>query len=683
MTARAANTSAFLRYAALLGAVTAAYYGTAKLGLALAFAHSSVTAVWAPTGIALAALLLWGYRLWPAVALGAFLANLGTGVPLLVVCGITTGNTLEALAGAWLLSLVDFRRSLDRVRDVLCFIGLAAMLSTTVSATIGVASLYAGDMLPTGELPSTWLVWWLGDSGGDLLVAPLLLLLFAGGFPAMRRPRRVAECVLLGVLLLTTSVFAFSQGRPIAYLTFPVIVFGAVRFRQRGVALGSLIVAGVAVWFTSRGSGPFVAASLDTSLIHAQTFACSIAVTALVLAAITTEREQATDAVAALGEELEAKVHERTAALESSESELAQAQAVAHIGSWKWYAGTDETFWSDELFRICGLEPGSVKITDRFDRTELVHPEDRALVEESFARCYETGEPFAVHHRIVRPDGELRWIHGRGEAIRDDSGTSGLHGTAQDTTELLELRQELEVYARKLEQSNRELEDFAAVASHDLQEPLRKIRAFGGRLSTRFADVLGSDGCEYLRRMESAAARMQTLIEGLLSVSRVTTKAEPFDAVDLGEIAREVVSDLETQLEDTGGRVELRELPIVEADRLQMRQLLQNLIANALKFHKPDEAPVVAVYEQRSGNGAATIAVSDNGIGFEDKYAERIFTAFERLHGRADYDGTGIGLALCRKIVQRHGGTIEARSVPGVGSTFAVTLPRGSARRAA
>jgi PAS domain S-box-containing protein len=683
VTARAAKTSTFLRYAALFGAVTAAYYGTAKLGLALAFAHSSVTAVWAPTGIALAAILLWGYRLWPAVALGAFLANLGTGVPLLVVFGITTGNTLGALLGAWLLSLVGFRRTLDRVRDVLSLIVLAAMVSTTVSATIGVSSLYAGEILPARELSSTWLVWWLGDSGGDLLVGPVLLLLFTGGLPAMRRARRVGECVLLAALLVATSFLAFSFTRPIGYLTFPLLVLGAVRFRQCGAALGSLAVAGIAVWFTSRGTGPFVDASPDTSLIYAQTFACSIAITALVLAAITTEREQATEALAALGEELEAKVHERTADLEASEGELAQAQAVAHIGSWKWDVATDEISWSDELFRICGLEPGSVKISYRFYRTELVHPEDRVLVEEAFARCYETGAPFAVHHRIVRPDGGLRWIHGRGEAVMGDSRPIALHGTAQDITELLEARQELEVYARKLEQSNRELEDFASVASHDLQEPLRKIQAFGGRLSARFADALGSDGREYLTRMESAAARLQTLIEGLLTVSRVTTEAEPFDAVELGEIAREVVSDLETQLEDTGGRVVVRELPIVEADRLQMRQLLQNLIGNALKFHKPDEPPMVTVYEQRSENGSASIAVSDNGVGFEGRYADRIFTAFERLHGRAEYDGTGIGLALCRKIVQRHGGTIEARSVPGVGSTFAFTLPRGSARRAA
>jgi PAS domain S-box-containing protein len=683
VTARAAKTSTFLRYAALFGAVTAAYYGTAKLGLALAFAHSSVTAVWAPTGIALAAILLWGYRLWPAVALGAFLANLGTGVPLLVVFGIATGNTLEALLGAWLLSLVGFRRTLDRVRDVLSLIVLAAMVSTTVSATIGVSSLYAGEILPARELSSTWLVWWLGDSGGDLLVAPVLLLLFTGGLPAMRRARRVGECLLLAALLVATSFLAFSFTRPIGYLTFPLLVLGAVRFRQCGAALGSLAVAGIAVWFTSRGTGPFVDASPDTSLIYAQTFACSIAITALVLAAITTEREQATEALAALGEELEAKVHERTADLEASEGELAQAQAVAHIGSWKWDVVTDEISWSDELFRICGLEPGSVTLTPGFYRDDLVHPEDRDLVHESFAQCHATGAPFAANHRIVRPDGELRWIHGRGEAVMGDSGPIALHGTAQDITELLEARQELEVYARKLEQSNRELEDFASVASHDLQEPLRKIQAFGGRLSARFADALGSDGREYLARMESAAARMQTLIEGLLSVSRVTTKAEPFDAVDLGEIAREVVSDLETQLEDTGGRVVVRELPIVEADRLQMRQLLQNLIGNALKFHKPDEPPMVTVYEQRSENGSASIAVSDNGVGFEGRYAERIFIAFERLHGRAEYDGTGIGLALCRKIVQRHGGTMEARSVPGVGSTFAFTLPRGSARRAA
>ncbi len=234
-----------------------------------------------------------------------------------------------------------------------------------------------------------------------------------------------------------------------------------------------------------------------------------------------------------------------------------------------------------------------------------------------------------------------------------------------------------------LRRSNGELEQFASVASHDLQEPLRKIQAFGDRLRAKFADALGEQGCDYLERMQSSAARMRTLINDLLTFSRVTTKAQPFAPVDLAVVAREVVSDLEGRIQQTGGRVELGELPTVAADPLQMRQLLQNLIGNALKFHKPGEPPLVEVHgrtlEDTDANGAPgslrEITVRDNGIGFDEVYLDRIFEVFQRLHGRMDYEGTGMGLAISRRIVERHGGALTARSTPGQGAAFVVTLP--------
>jgi light-regulated signal transduction histidine kinase (bacteriophytochrome) len=239
----------------------------------------------------------------------------------------------------------------------------------------------------------------------------------------------------------------------------------------------------------------------------------------------------------------------------------------------------------------------------------------------------------------------------------------------------------------RLEQSNRELQDFASVASHDLQEPLRKIQAFGDRLRSKFAEPLGEAGRDYVDRMHSAAARMQTLINDLLSFSRVTTKAQPFAPVDLGGLARDVVGDLEARIESSGGRVEVGELPTIEADAVQMRQLFQNLIANALKFRRPEVAPVVRVSATmptevgtpaEDGEGASRnveIRIADNGIGFDEKYLDRIFNVFQRLHGREQYEGTGIGLAVCRKIAERHGGSITATSRPGEGTTFVVTLP--------
>ncbi|HVR74253.1 MAG TPA: ATP-binding protein [Planctomycetota bacterium] len=254
-------------------------------------------------------------------------------------------------------------------------------------------------------------------------------------------------------------------------------------------------------------------------------------------------------------------------------------------------------------------------------------------------------------------------------------------GIARDITALKHSEGQISRHARELARSNQDLEKFAYAASHDLQEPLRKVQTFGDRLKAKFKSKLGAEGLDCLERMESAVQRMQSLIDGLLGFARVATKGNPFARVDLSVIATEVVSDLEVSIEQTRGKVEVGELPTIEADPVQMRQLFQNLIGNALKFHPPDVPPVVKVAmedeESRRGmNGkTVTIIVSDNGVGFDEKYADRLFMMFQRLHSRQDYPGTGMGLAICRKIVERHGGTITARSAPGEGATFIMKLP--------
>ena len=268
-------------------------------------------------------------------------------------------------------------------------------------------------------------------------------------------------------------------------------------------------------------------------------------------------------------------------------------------------------------------------------------------------------------------------------AARTAALQSAVHQLYLEASERERIAQDMTDLARRLEISNRELQDFASVASHDLQEPLRKIQAFGDRLGSRYADRLGPEGSDYLRRMQNAAGRMQTLINDLLAFSRVTTKAQPFVPVDLGQVAREVVSDLEATIETAGATaddVQIGELPVIEADPTQMRQLFQNLLGNALKFVAPGTVPRVRIHAASSeaaenAPATCTIAVEDDGIGFDEKYLDRIFTVFQRLHGRGTYEGTGIGLAVCRKIAERHGGSITARSQPGEGATFLVTLP--------
>jgi len=305
----------------------------------------------------------------------------------------------------------------------------------------------------------------------------------------------------------------------------------------------------------------------------------------------------------------------------------------------------------------------------------MIPEEDWAATEKTLANLNPENPAVTVEHRVIMPDGEVRWQQWTNRMLYDGEGKAvEMQSVGRDISARQQAEEELKAYAAKLEISNRELQDFAYVASHDLQEPLRKIQAFGDRLNSKYGDVLTDKGRDYLARMQNAAARMQTLIEDLLSFSRVTTKAQPYAPVNLKEIATAVVSDLEVRIEESGATVEMDNLPTLDADALQMRQLFQNLISNALKFRKKDVPPVVKL--EAVGQGKMyEIKIIDNGIGFEEKYSDRIFTIFQRLHGRSAYEGTGIGLAVCRKIVERHGGTITAQSTPGEGATFIFTLP--------
>ena len=260
-----------------------------------------------------------------------------------------------------------------------------------------------------------------------------------------------------------------------------------------------------------------------------------------------------------------------------------------------------------------------------------------------------------------------------------DMAKSRLQASARLIGALVERKQaetKLKMTAAELERSNRELQQFAYIASHDLQEPLRKITAFGDRLVMHSAETLDEQSRDYLARMQSAAGRMKQLIEDLLDYSRVTTQAQPFAAVNLGELLGEALETLEYRVAESGGQVKLAApLPTVHGDSSQIRQLFQNLLANALKYHQPDLPPQILVSSRQLADSLAEITVADNGIGFNEKYLDRIFLPFQRLHSREQYAGTGIGLAICQKIVQRHGGTITARSQPGAGSSFIVTLP--------
>ncbi len=327
----------------------------------------------------------------------------------------------------------------------------------------------------------------------------------------------------------------------------------------------------------------------------------------------------------------------------------------------------------------------------KYSREELIGKTHQIInshyhSKEFFIEMWKTISQGKVWEGEVRnraKDGSFYWVNTTIVPFLDAQGSPEQYVAVRyEITERKQFEEQLKIYAKKLEISNKELQDFASVAAHDLQEPLRKIQSFSDRLVTKAKEQMSEETFDYVDRIQNSAHRMQVLIDDLLTYSRVTTKSSPFAVINLNAIVAQVASDLEVRIEQCHGKVVWENLPSLEADPTQMRQLFQNLISNALKFKKSDLNPLVTVTAKIFDNSplgrpgpACQITIQDNGIGFDEKYLDRIFTIFQRLHGRHEYEGTGIGLAVCRKIVDRHGGFITAASIPNQGATFIVTLP--------
>ncbi len=349
-----------------------------------------------------------------------------------------------------------------------------------------------------------------------------------------------------------------------------------------------------------------------------------------------------------------------------------------------------------------------------------LHPDDKKSAEAVWKQSLSSGKPCETEYRLRGEDGQYRWFLARAVPHQDPKGrivkwygtSTDIHDRKQMMTNLdeqvqarteelrsvvghlrdevaerIKTEEQLKSLTAELRRSNQELEQFAYVASHDLQEPLRKIQAFGDRLRTKYTATIEGGGKEYLDGIWSSATRMRQLIDDLLTFSRISVKPVTFRVVALNTLLEEVISDLDVRIRQTKATIEVGPLPMIAADPVQMRQLFQNLLSNAIKFHRPGVPPVVQIRQRIqdsesscvSDSALVTIDVIDNGIGFDEKYLDRIFQMFQRLHGRDEYEGTGVGLAVCRKIVERHGGTITARTCPGEGAVFTVTL---SARQA-
>jgi PAS domain S-box-containing protein len=361
------------------------------------------------------------------------------------------------------------------------------------------------------------------------------------------------------------------------------------------------------------------------------------------------------------------------AALKKSEERLRLALDAAKAGAWEWDLGTNRNFWSDELWALYGLEPYSCEPSYEA-WLETIYHDDRAAVEQAVQETGSTGAELNAEWRVLVPKGAERWLMSRGRPVYNDRGQAVSYiGIVLDITERKFSEHELSKTIVDLERSNKELEQFAYVASHDLQEPLRMVASYTQLLADRYGEQLDDKAKKFIEYAVDGAVRMQRLILDLLTLSRVTTRGSKFQLVDSNVALGMAVASLRESIRESDALVTNDELPQVTADQTQLAQVFQNLIGNAIKFR--DRKPPVIHISARADGPNWLFSVRDNGIGIDLQYKDRIFVIFQRLHTRDEYPGTGIGLALCQRIVNRHGGEIWFDSNPGKGSTFYFTIP--------
>ena len=406
----------------VIGILTVVYFIAGKFGLLLASLHASASPVWPAAGIALATLLVLGYRAWPAIFVGAFLVNVTTAGNVATSLAIASGNTLEAVCGAWLVNrFAGGTTVFDRPQGVVKF-ALAAVVSTVIGPAFGVTSLAFGGFADWANFGAIWLTWWLGDTTGDLLIAPLIIL---WSTPPKRRWNR-KEVVEVGILLLLLFVLSeavfcgwltiSARNYPIAFISLPIVIWTAFRFTQRETATGIFILSAIAIWGTMHGFGPFAGETENQSLLALQSWTAVLAITAMALSAGMAERERAAEA------------------LRESEANMSLAANAANLGLWVWNVpGGDERWVTEKWRQLFGFADSEPVTFDRF--LEVVHPGDSERVKQVVQHILERGGEYEVDYRITRPDGSIRWIASHGSVELYERGKPVLvRGVSRDVT---------------------------------------------------------------------------------------------------------------------------------------------------------------------------------------------------------------------------------------------------------
>ena len=788
---------------ARVAALAVVYFAAAKLGLSMAFVADQVSAVWPPAGIALAALLLFGRRVWPGVLLGAFAANATVAEPLLVAVAIAAGNTLEAVAGAWLLERVGspFRRGLDGLREV-TLLGVAAGVVTTIAATVGVTALCAGGVEPWERFWRLWSVWWLGDATGILVVTPLLLAWWASR--GSWNTARAAELATLVAALVAVAMVVFAgfllpwlPERPLGYAVFPFLLWAGLRFRQPGVTLVTATASAVAIASVLAGRGSFAAASPNQGLVLLQCFLAVVSVTGLFLGAAVAERDRAERRRAELAHEaaetlrgeiafrraIEASMPAGVAAVDLEGRQFYVNPAFAEMVGWSAEelvgASPPFVYWpEEEVAKIrAAFDPGIrprpasqgfelrfrrrdgerfdvlvhmsplidgqehrtgwlatvADISDRkrteaalrrseeryrslvsasaqvvwttnaegevvedlpswrdltgqtpdetfgFGWHERVHPEDAEQVMRVWRDSLATGEPHVQEFRVQARDGSWRDVRARAVPVRGASGQiREWVGTLIDVTERRAMERELRQRAEELAAADRRKDEFLAMLGHELRNPLAPMINALGILRAR--GMAGPHGERMRDLLERQVRHLARLVDDLLEVSRIT-RGEILlrrERVDLGAVVARAAETVRPVLEERRHELVVRlpgERLVTDADAVRLDQVVVNLLNNAAKYTEPGGH--IELRAERHDDEAVLI-VEDDGIGMDAELLQHVFELFTQGSRSLDRSqgGLGIGLTLVRRIVELHGGTVEAHSEGvGKGSRLVVRLP--------